>query len=199
MNDIYEKFNIKCKSVNHFDKYKNMEINNTGGDKERYFSIYEKYLHNYKEKKINLIEIGVLEGDGLILFSNYLPYANITGIDIDIYPFKNKLLHWKNIGALNNPPEVFEINSCIKDAVYNIFHEKKFDIIIDDGNHHPIAVINTFETMYPLLNINGIYFIEDITNYRFETLKEYFNKNDIKFVFEQSEMDTRYGIILIVK
>ena len=38
------------------------------------------------------------------------------------------------------------------------------DIVIDDGSHKVIDQVTTFNILYPRLNPNGIYIIEDIRN-----------------------------------
>ena len=62
----------------------------------------------------------------------------------------------------------------IGDATNNRFIEsitKKygiFDIILDDGLHINRDVIKSFEVLFPLLNDNGIYIIEDTICYKSE-------------------------------
>ena len=41
-----------------------------------------------------------------------------------------------------------------------------FDIIIDDGSHMNRDVIKSFELLFPLLNDNGIYIVEDTICYK---------------------------------
>ena len=86
MEKINEKFKIRYKNVYHnrpicegnekrdMEKSKNNLFRDGGGDKivnNKYNKIYDKYLEFYIGKNINLLEIGILEGDGLLLFSEY--------------------------------------------------------------------------------------------------------------------------------
>jgi hypothetical protein len=41
-------------------------------------------------------------------------------------------------------------------------NELPFDIIIDDGGHMPNQQKNSFEALFPLLNENGVYMVEDV-------------------------------------
>ena len=48
-----------------------------------FLDIYEKYFNNLRERKLNILEIGVDKGDSLRLWREYFINANICGIDID--------------------------------------------------------------------------------------------------------------------
>ena len=56
---------------------------NTTKKEVGYLPIYEKYLRQFKNKKINLLEIGFTK-DSLKLFKTYFPKANIIGLDIEL-------------------------------------------------------------------------------------------------------------------
>ena len=47
-----------------------------------FLKIYEKYFSEYKDKEINIMEIGVDKGKSLKLWRNYFTKAKICGIDI---------------------------------------------------------------------------------------------------------------------
>lgn len=199
MEDIGKKFNIIQKKIRHDvnGRYKT----NAGGDKItsfHYNTIYEPHFDKFKDQKINLLEIGILEGDGLVLFSNYLPMANIYGSDIDINPTQNKLSHWLEIGALKEKPILFEGNSTVEEFAEKTYNGLKFDIIVDDGDHKPTSMIKTFKNMFKYLNDGGIYFIEDVTDVRIPILRDYFENNNIEYKFERHESST-HGIVVIKK
>ena len=63
----------------------NLSENNLGTDKGDYKSyidlFYEKYFFEFKEKKINLLEIGFRHGASLCLWSNYFKNGYILGLD----------------------------------------------------------------------------------------------------------------------
>ena len=64
-----------------------------------YFPIYSVYFSKFKNKKINLLEIGIQNGDSLEIWLNYFKSANfILGSDIDS---KCKNLNFKNISRIN--------------------------------------------------------------------------------------------------
>ena len=48
-----------------------------------FIEIYEFYFNQLKEKDINILEIGIDNGDSLRLWRDYFTRANICGLDID--------------------------------------------------------------------------------------------------------------------
>ena len=177
---INNKYNIFKKGTINKCIYKKGE----GGDKyseKNYHIIYEKYFINYKYKNIKFLEIGILEGYSLAVHSDYFPNAELYGYDIDIEPYNKNLEYLKSIGCFtnNNVKDIKKINS-IKKVDLKI----RFDIILDDGDHNPCAQVKTFENYYPYLNDNGIYIIEDVTDFRIKCLKIYLDYLGIDFKYE---------------
>ena len=70
-----------------------------------------------------------------------------------------------------------------------------FDIILEDGDHNPCAQVKTFENFFPYLNIDGLYIIEDVTDFRLNCLKIYLDFLSIIYNFEKFH-DT-HGCIII--
>ncbi len=56
--------------------------------KLHFLKIYEHYFKDFKNKKINILEIGVHEGKSLMIWKDYFKKANIVGIDLKSYNFK---------------------------------------------------------------------------------------------------------------
>ena len=118
-----------------------------------YFPIYERFLHDFVNKSVVMIEIGVFQGGSLKMWRNYLgPFATIIGIDI------------------NEKCILFEDDQCKvfigdqKDTKFlsNIIKKHgRPDIILDDGSHIMEDMTISFNFLYPLLNNNGVYIVED--------------------------------------
>lgn len=129
-----------------------------------YDRVYSKYFEELKDKPINFMEIGVLTGYGLLTWKRFFSKAKIYGIEIlmsDEY-----LNEMKNIAK--DFPEYKKVkvewmDSTDKDQ-WLVFLNKQFDVIIDDGGHHPDTQIKTFEAAWPYLKPGGLYFIEDISH-----------------------------------
>ena len=63
----------------------------------------------------------------------------------------------------------------------------KFDLIIDDGWHHPEAQINSLIAYLPYLNYKGTYIVEDIVH---KDYYEHFQK--VKTILEKKDFMVEY-------
>ena len=116
-----------------------------------FIQIYEKYFFDFKDKELNLLEIGIDKGDSLRIWRDYFTNAKICGLDIEKKEFKI------------NGVEFFTGNQSDTSFLKSITNKyKNFDIIIDDGSHISKDVISSFNYLYPFLNDNGLYIIEDL-------------------------------------
>jgi len=116
-----------------------------------FIQIYEKYFFDFKDKELNLLEIGIDKGDSLRIWRDYFTNAKICGLDIEKKEFKI------------NGVEFFTGDQSDTSFLKSITDKyKNFDIIIDDGSHISKDVISSFNYLYPFLNDNGLYIIEDL-------------------------------------
>jgi len=135
-----------------------------GTDKEsrhKYCSaFYDKVFLDLKDKKLNILEIGIQNGSSLVLWNEYFKNSIVYGIDnsnlikdrLDTYP---------------------RIKTIIQDAYKKelTFNLPLFDIIIDDGPHTLESQIKFINNYFKKLNKNGKLFIEDINgNYNLNEL-----------------------------
>ena len=128
--------------------------------KHQYHTIYSKYFAPVADKKLNILEIGVFHGASTRAFLDYMPNANMYGIDI----FSR--LQPEELGDLNTNERFSYIkgDSTRKGWADVMKNEKwpSFDFIIDDGKHTPKANRQTYENFKPMLKKDGIYFVEDV-------------------------------------
>jgi 23S rRNA U2552 (ribose-2'-O)-methylase RlmE/FtsJ len=122
--------------------------------KHNYTEIYNNILKYYKNKKNNILEIGIKLGGSLKMWKEYFKYSNIYGIDIDTSQIKINL---DNCTILNG-------NAYDEDIITKLFINTKFDIIIDDGSHVLDDQIKCLNIYSNLLNDDGILIIEDISS-----------------------------------
>ena len=103
-----------------------------------FIQLYEKYFSSLKNSKINILEIGVEGGDSLRIWREYFTNANICGIDIDKKDFK-----------IDNT-EILQGDQSDKNFLKTLIDKyKNFDIIIDDGGHTNMQILNTFKILFP--------------------------------------------------
>lgn len=119
-----------------------------------YTDVYEKLLSGRRHEAISLLEIGVAQGASLRTFRDYMPKANVFGLDI--YP--ESVLKEPRINAIiGNSTE-----SQTAEELQRLNKGNKFDVIIDDGSHYAEHQVQTFQRMWGMLNSGGMYMIEDI-------------------------------------
>lgn len=120
---------------------------------------YEFHFEKIRFNPIQLLEIGIggdshtdQGGASLKTWEAYFPQATVSGIDI----FEKTNLATERI-------QVFMGDQADAQFLKSV-HQKTgdFDIVIDDGSHRSVDVISSFEILFPLLKIGGIYVIEDL-------------------------------------
>ena len=123
-----------------------------------YSKFYSNQLKEFKNKKINILEIGSYAGASAAAFAKYFSNANIFCFDVNIsnfeYQSKNIFVYGVDI---NNKKKVKEI-------LNDIFEKNKFsffDLIIDDGSHNLSDMLLSFNLFFHYLNNKGIFVIED--------------------------------------
>jgi beta-1,4-mannosyl-glycoprotein beta-1,4-N-acetylglucosaminyltransferase len=115
--------------------------------------IYAPHFEKFKNKKINILEIGIYLGSSLKMLEEYFPNASIHSIDI-----RDELIN-KNFGDRIKTYKCSQIDLHKFDS---IFKDIKFDIIIDDGSHQTLHQLISLGHMFKYLNKNGIYVCEDL-------------------------------------
>jgi 23S rRNA U2552 (ribose-2'-O)-methylase RlmE/FtsJ len=120
-----------------------------------YFDVYERHLSHLIGKEFTLVEIGVQRGGSLEMWSNFFgPQCTIIGIDVDD--------NCRNLKYEQNNIEIV-IGDQANPAFWDKFLEDhpKIDVLIDDGGHNMVQQTVTFEKVYPILSVPGIYICED--------------------------------------
>lgn len=165
-------------------KNKNYSFNSDPGtDKEsqHYYvsSFYDRAFLPYKEKEVNVLEIGINTGGSLLLWKDYFTKGKIFGVDVN--------------NCLSRPIEEFsKIYISFEDGYTQNYINKTpgFDIIIDDGPHTLHSQIQCLNLFLPKLKTNGLLVIEDIED--IEYIKE-FNKiiSKLSYSVKTEIVDTR--------
>ena len=190
-------FLYACKDVkvNSLTLTEIQNINNFHTDKLRlhsYLETYEDLFSKFKNKNINLLEIGFQHGGSLKLWKEYFGNkSSIYGIDITLQELRYDLVRENNVTLICK-----DISTCDESILKPIM----FDVILDDASHTLEHQIKSWELFKDRLNPGGILIIEDIApeaydyffklaektpNSKFIDLRHIKNRfDDVLFVYE---------------
>ena len=127
-----------------------------------YTGYYDRHLkHIYETKgRLNILEIGVDQGNSVYLWRKCFPKANIVGMDIKDVSRKPLVRKAKIDFVIGDQIVQTDLDRVIAKGPY--------DVIIDDGCHHPSSILTSFKALWPALrqrgqmtSTSGIYVIED--------------------------------------
>ncbi len=122
-----------------------------------YTDHYYKHLHHFKPSSIKLLEIGVggydtVRGGGsLRMWKEFFQYGEIWSIDI----YDKAHLQEERIKILQGSQADPAFLQILFEMMGNIH------VVIDDGSHQCAHQITSFLYLFPKLDTNGIYIIED--------------------------------------
>ena len=150
------------------DKAKIFKLNNKSG--HGFSKFYEKNFQKFKNRKINVLEIGSYAGGSAAAFVKYFPNINVFCFDINIsnFKFKSKNIHVFGID-INNKKKI----NKIFENIFLQYDFDSFDLIIDDGSHNLSDILNGLKFFFQYVKSNGIYIIEDFKHPNYYT----YNKN----------------------
>lgn len=119
-----------------------------------YFEIYDRHLRHFRDRKINILEIGISHGGSLQMWEYYFK-GNAIIYAVDINP-ECKKLESENVKIFIGSQEDEAFLQNLKKSIPEI------DVLIDDGGHTMKQQINTFKNLYSHVSENGVYICEDL-------------------------------------
>ena len=160
-------------------------FNKYNTDKNTYFHNYTRQynalLHNFRDKPTKYLEIGVFNGGSVKAFRETFKNSTcILGLDIN-----NNCKFFEDVE--NN---IFIEIGDATDANFIQSITKKygtFDVILDDGSHTNKDVIKSFELLFPLLNDNGLYIVEDTICYKSNDYIVQNYENHLQYFFKYTQ------------
>lgn len=119
---------------------------------------YARHFGPIRHRRLKILEIGVggyedpnAGGASLRAWKYYFPRSEIYALDLyDKSPLQEDRI--RIFQGSQNDPDV------VRDVVREM---RRVDIVIDDGSHVNEHVLTSFRTLFPLLETDGIYVIED--------------------------------------
>ena len=120
-----------------------------------YFPAYERHFARFRNLSTTMVEIGCGRGGSLQMWKRYFgPFAQIVGIDIKAVckKFEGRVKIAVRIGDQADP-------AFLKSVVDEF---GPIDIVLDDGSHQMQHMAASFEFLYPRLQRNGVYMVEDL-------------------------------------
>ena len=149
-----DKVSIKKKEL--FDKNLNFLFDYFNSLKKLvgYADCFHENLKELKNKKLDILEIGLAKGGGIASLYFYFPNSNLIGVDNNPFRIRYKSNRIRSI--------YFDTSS--KKILQNLSNHlnQKFDIILDDGGHQLIDQILSFSENFKNLKKGGIYIVEDL-------------------------------------
>ena len=154
LNFLFEYFNSDKgeKYINqytHPSKRDNIKIKAHG-----YSKFYEKVFIEFKNKKINILEIGSFYGNASAAMFFYFKNANIFGADInpDMFNYTSKRI------------KSFFVNSSSVSSIQKNIIDKKIEykIIIEDASHMLKDQIISLFYLFPTLESGGYFIVEEL-------------------------------------
>ena len=143
---------------------------------------YHRYYGNFfanVRRDPTVLEIGVLDGKSLGLWSKYFESPKLYAIDID----------HKSLPTEVSFQRVDQSSKSMLDQYVADKHDL-FDVIIDDGSHVPAHQILTLDCLWKGLKSGGCYVIEDV-----ETC--YWQRSSI-YGYEFDARQSQYNIIKLL-
>jgi len=169
----------------------------TGGDRmaSRAHGYAPHYSHHLAEfigrNDITCIEVGILRGTGLAIWSDLFPTGRIFGLDVDLSHFRSNEARLRRAGAFKTNNvflHEFDQFTCSPESFRDLLNGKTIDVMIDDGVHSDGAVLSTFAAASPHLSARYVYFIEDNNTLSTERIS----------AFKPGALIHRYGLLTVI-
>jgi len=137
---------------------------------------YAKFFNDIRYDVKKVLEIGVFRGHSMLMWQKYFPNAEIYGVDIDYTPH-NFGVNAKELCKDEPRIKLLELDACVDINVEYLKQEigVDFDIVIDDGSHHPYHQLFSLVNYTDFIKRNGYFVVEDVF------MKEQFNENFLDY------------------
>lgn len=119
-----------------------------------YCRTYDELFSPFRHEPIRLLEMGVLGGDSLVMWSKYFDHPNTRIIGIDIETHRCQPITDERVDLSED--------SQTSEAFWARCDDRSFDIILDDAGHFASHIYEAFRMGWQKLKPGGLYCIEDL-------------------------------------
>ncbi len=121
-----------------------------------YLAEYDRLLSPYRERAVNLLEIGIQNGGSLEIWTRFFAHAHRV-IGCDVNPACAAL-------GYADPRIAVVIGDANADDTERAIaaHAERFDVVIDDGSHKSGDIVRSFLRYFPRIAEGGIFIAEDL-------------------------------------
>jgi hypothetical protein len=156
------------------------------GTDHDYLTEYDRLFYPYRDREINVFEVGYYRGGSCRLWEDYFSKAFIKFIDINT----------SCVLTTKNPRISLEIISSME-LTTEYFNSFRPDIAIDDSFHSLESQLHFIEVVYPALREGGLLVVEDIID--FDNYKSAFDKLGIPYeVIDKRIKQNRTDEVLLI-
>lgn len=150
-----------------------------------YLPLYQTLLVGKKETAKNVLEIGILKGGSIKLWSDFFKNATVHGVD---------MIHLNSVwDGIKNKENIKLYTSADAYSEY-FFHyltsqNVKFDFMLDDGPHSLESMKQFIRLYTQLMTDDGLFIIEDVQDWSWievlknevpENLRQYIRVYDLR-------------------
>ena len=110
-----------------------------------------------------VVELGILNGTGLVIWCDLFPNSRCIGLDINISNAKRNMEHLLALDAFgDNSPDLYKYHQLVDstELLCDILNGDWTDIFIDDGAHFDDAIMSTLRSGIPHLIDQFVYFVD---------------------------------------
>lgn len=149
--------NVTKSSDGYFKKFTRLDTlgqlcgTDKSSESHNYLNKYEFFLSKWKNKKFNMLELGVFKGASIKMWGEFLPNATVYAVDVDPetrqYTAGNRKVIIADLSLYQNVSELTAL---------------KPEIIVDDASHMWRHQIMALLVLFDSLPHGGVYIVEDI-------------------------------------
>lgn len=165
------------------------------GSVHSYLEVYEELLAPYRETARVILEIGLMSGESLRMWTEY--FAGVTyGMDCSIKPIDGLA---DLSGAIAEGYKVIIGDAASPADIEKNFKTLKFDVVIEDANHDVEQQLQIYKTLKPYLSKGAIYIIEDIQD--IDSTRHIFENLDSEkqvTIIDRRHIKNRYDDVIVV-